>query len=306
MTHSSKMRFWVATLMAGLCLVLLTGLTIEKAWREGIPSISVFCVALFMPGIIAYCLHVAVMDVLSFSWRALLRAPVALTLAGLGFCVTLPQSIGSTGSARDVIAAKIEAANDTVKDTRDELQRLTKKIDWAEADRKTICEKRSATRCQEARDNVQAFYTRRDTLKARAVETPPVTLPVAPGEDRIVWAASKAGYALAVEDVSKGLPMVPPLVLEMLIAFFTVCASMAKRGSAEVIHSPVLDQRNPKPVPEFTPRRKKQKTEHAETFAREYLERTGHPPPLRLIQGKFKLAKSSASRARRHGLSVSA
>ena len=304
MDHNRKHERWLYLAVAASTWMLATGLVIEKVVSDGISSWALLLATPVLTGAVGLLLHIA----FTSSWKWLYAIP----LAGLCLAVTLPASIGASGSARDNAVAKAEASNRTADQVADDLRFVKSKLKWAVEDMAAECASGEGTACRGKRSTVNALQDRQDKLTG-GLQAAPAKVATLAGETRVATVLGWFGASLTSEDVKTIWPVLPPIALELLCAAFLTMGLAVPRVKQAMNYSsqtsfPVTE---PLPSPEIfseppkgtrVNRVRKPKIEHAIASVREYTLKHGTPPTFSVIRGKHKLSKASASRARAEGI----
>jgi hypothetical protein len=296
--------------------VICWGLAVEKVVADGIQSWTLLIGVAVLTACAGILLHIAFSDLRS--WRPV-RGTIALALAALSLCVTLPASIGSSSQARDTaVASSTKSAADLIKllSDIDATEKLVKQADkWVADECKTgvgdLCKGKVFIQEQRQRSL--------DVLKAELKAHEPAK-PVEAGEERIAWVLGLAGLGVSAADVGRVWPILPPLAFELLSAFFLtrglhrefeVASPVvnADRGTDTAQTSfPVSEPLPPATLfasaeePEApTPKRRKRKSKHdnAAAWLKAEAAKNGGIPAFRVVQGRFRLSNASASRLRK-------
>lgn len=218
---------WGAIALTVACWGLATGLAVEKVWADGVTSYTLLFAMPVLTLAIGWLIHQGVSDVREF---AIFRGAAAVTLAVLALGVTLPNSIGSSGGAKDAAVAEAEAANRGITFASSELAKAQKDLEDAKGGVLRECEGAPAVidgkswpKCQWWRRQVEAH-----TLAVKQYGSEMVAAPIAKqalsGEMRIAWALQKIGASVTEKDVQMAQPMALPIAAELLCAFFMFMA----------------------------------------------------------------------------------
>lgn len=294
--------------MAASTWLLATGLVIEKVVADGVSSWALLFATPVLTGAVGLLLHIA----FTSWWKWVFAVPLAL----LCLSVTMPASIGASGSARDQAVAKAEATNRTANEVADDLKFVKSKLKWALDDMATECASGEGTACRGKRSTVNALQDRQDKLMS-GLQAAPAKVQALSGEVRIAKISSWFGAGFSSDDVTMVWPILAPVALELLCAAFltmglSIRSSTVKHSDAdsaqtsfpttEPLPSPeIFSGPEPKPGKRgFKPRKKS--IEHAIATVREQTLRTGKPPTFTVVRGKHKLSKASASRALAEGI----
>lgn len=218
---------WGAIALTVACWGLATGLAIEKVWADGVTSYTLLIAMPVLTLAIGWLIHQGVSDIIEFS---LVRGSIALALGILVLGVTLPNSIGSAGGAKDTAVAEAEAANRGITFASGELAKAEKDLADAKAGALRECEGAPAVidgkswpKCQWWRRQVEA-HTLAVEKYGSVVVAAPVAKQALSGEMRIAWAMQKVGLAVTEKDVQLAQPMALPIAAELLCAFFMFMA----------------------------------------------------------------------------------
>lgn len=218
---------WGAIALTIACWGLATGLAVEKVLSDGVTSTTLLLSMPVLTLAIGWLIHQGVSDLRGFT---VIRGVAALALAVLALGVTLPNSIGSAGGAKDTAVAEAEAANRGVAFAAGALAKAEKDLMDAKAGVLKECEGAPAVipdktwpKCQWWRRQVEA-HTLAVEKYGSAVVAAPVMKQALSGETRIAWALQKAGVAVTERDVQMAQPMALPIVAELLCAFFMFMA----------------------------------------------------------------------------------
>jgi len=219
---------WGAIALSIACWGLATGLALEKVLADG--GVASYTLLAAMPVLtlaIGWLIHQGVSDLREW---AFFRGAAALALAVLALGVTLPNSIGSAGGAKDTAVAEAEAANRGISFASGELAKAEKDLADAKGGVLRECEGAPAVivgkawpKCQWWRRQVEA-HTLAVSKYGSAVVAAPVVKQALSGETRIAWALQKAGVAVTEKDVQMAQPMALPIAAELLCAFFMFMA----------------------------------------------------------------------------------
>jgi hypothetical protein len=218
---------WGAIVLTCACWGLATGLAIEKVLADGVTSYTLLFAMPVLTLAIGWLLHQGVSDLREF---AFFRGAAAVALAVLALGVTLPNSIGSAGGAKDTAVAEAEAANRGISFASGELAKAEKDLEDAKGGVLRECEGAPAVipdktwpKCQWWRRQVEA-HTLAVSKYGSVVVAAPVVKQALSGETRIAWALQKAGVAVTEKDVQMAQPMALPIAAELLCAFFMFMA----------------------------------------------------------------------------------
>lgn len=309
---SHTIKSYPMAILALLTWGLATGFVVEAMLVGGVKSWTLFAASPILTAAVGILLHMGITDI---SWSPrIFRAPFAIALGVLGLSVTLPSSIGTVSAAKEQTIAAAEATNQSADDVRKEvkesLERMRKKLKWAENDQAQICKRfgPKSDECAGAKDTVKSFSDREEKLMTH---TAPIKAPVMAGEERIVWAFGLANLAVKDVDVKNATTLLPPLVVELMFGFF-YAAMWGKKKVPVVVETAETEQEtdwNDDEAPEFPPqprtRKKKDATQNAIDFTAAHIRRHGHPPSWTAVRSyEPKLSKASASRARKEGIRV--
>jgi len=219
---------WGAIALTLACWGLATGLALEKVLADG--GVASYTLLAAMPVLtlaIGWLIHQGVSDLREW---AFFRGAAALALAVLALGVTLPNSIGSAGGAKDTAVAEAEAANRGISFASGELAKAEKDLTDAKAGVLKECEGAPAVipdktwpKCQWWRRQVEA-HTLAVSKYGSAIVAAPVVKQALSGETRIAWALQKVGVAVTEKDVQMAQPMALPIAAELLCAFFMFMA----------------------------------------------------------------------------------
>lgn len=312
------------------CWGLATGLAVEKIWSDGLTSYTLLFAMPVLTLSIGWLIHQGVSDLRELQ---IIRGAVCFVIALAALSVVLPNSIGSSGAARDSAVAEAQASNRGLLLAEGGLAKA--KNDLATADAGVLKECEGAPevipngrwpKCQWWRRQVTAHSLAVAELEGK-VSTAPAEKAVMSGESRIAWAAEKAGLAITEDDVMMAMPMALPVVLELLCAFAMFMAlefrrlaegsvSKAVSGDPELAkvtdadleslrRTFVVDDEAPAPTPPKPRKRKgkrQQKREKVHNWVREYTLENGHPPAFGVVKGRFHLPAATASRWRNEAL----
>lgn len=203
-----RIRRWDAIALAGLFWCAVTGFVIEKVISDGVQSWTlVLCVPLITLAI-GLLLHEAIAS------RNIIAGVLGLVAMG----VTLPAAIGSTGAASDKHLASTTAANRGFELASADLAEANKSLSWAQREMARECGTGEGVRCKGWRSTVRAYELRKqEVVNQLSRETPRPTLS---GESRLAWAASLFGLNVQASDIQRGWPILPPVIVELLFAFW--------------------------------------------------------------------------------------
>jgi hypothetical protein len=222
-----KALTWGCIALTVACWGLATGLAIEKVFADGVSSYTLLAAMPVLTLAIGWLIHQGVSDLREW---AFFRGAAALALAVLALGVTLPNSIGSAGGAKDTAVAEAEAANRGISFASGELAKAEKDLTDAKGGVLRECEGAPAVivgkawpKCQWWRRQVEA-HTLAVSKYGSAVVAAPVVKQALSGETRIAWALQKAGVAVTEKDVQMAQPMALPIAAELLCAFFMFMA----------------------------------------------------------------------------------
>jgi hypothetical protein len=222
-----KALMWGCIALTVACWGLATGLAIEKVLADGVTSYTLLFAMPVLTLAIGWLIHQGVSDLREF---AIFRGAAAVALAVLALGVTLPNSIGSAGGAKDTAVAEAEAANRGISFASGELAKAQKDLEDAKGGVLRECEGAPAVipdktwpKCQWWRRQVEA-HTLAVSKYGSAVVAAPVVKQALSGETRIAWALQKVGVAVTEKDVQMAQPMALPIAAEMLCAFFMFMA----------------------------------------------------------------------------------
>lgn len=301
--------------LAVICWGLATGLAVEKVIADGIQSWTLLIGVAVLTACAGILLHIGFSDLRS--WRPV-RGGVALVLAVLSLCVTLPASIGSSSSARDTaVASSTKSASDLDKIATD-LIKTEKLVTEAQKWQAIECASGKGKKCDGVTFVLEQRIRSADALRAELKDHAPAK-PVEAGEERIAWVLGLAGLGVSASDVGRVWPILPPLAFELLSAFFltrglhrdpvVVPVAIAEKASDTAQTSFPISE--PLPSPELfsvahepetpSPKRRKRKSKHenAAAWLRKEAEKNGGVPSFRVVQGRFRLSNGSASRIRK-------
>jgi hypothetical protein len=222
-----KALMWGCIALTVACWGLATGLAIEKVLADGVTSYTLLFAMPVLTLAIGWLIHQGVSDLREF---AIFRGAAAVALAVLALGVTLPNSIGSAGGAKDTAVAEAEAANRGISFASGELAKAQKDLEDAKGGVLRECEGAPAVipdktwpKCQWWRRQVEA-HTLAVSKYGSAVVAAPVVKQALSGETRIAWALQKVGVAVTEKDVQMAQPMALPIAAELLCAFFMFMA----------------------------------------------------------------------------------
>jgi len=222
-----KALTWGCIALTVACWGLATGLAIEKVIADGVSSWTLLAAMPVLTLAIGWLIHQGVSDLREF---AFFRGAAAVALAVLALGVTLPNSIGSAGGAKDTAVAEAEAANRGISFASGELAKAEKDLEDAKGGVLRECEGAPAVidgkswpKCQWWRRQVEA-HTLAVSKYGSVVVAAPVVKQALSGETRIAWALQKVGVAVTEKDVQMAQPMALPIAAELLCAFFMFMA----------------------------------------------------------------------------------
>jgi hypothetical protein len=222
-----KALMWGCIALTVACWGLATGLAIEKVLADGVTSYTLLAAMPVLTLAIGWLIHQGVSDLREW---AFFRGAAAVALAVLALGVTLPNSIGSAGGAKDTAVAEAEAANRGISFASGELAKAQKDLEDAKGGVLRECEGAPAVipdktwpKCQWWRRQVEA-HTLAVSKYGSAVVAAPVVKQALSGETRIAWALQKVGVAVTEKDVQMAQPMALPVAAELLCAFFMFMA----------------------------------------------------------------------------------
>lgn len=342
-----KALMWGCIALTVACWGLATGLAIEKVLADGVTSYTLLAAMPVLTLAIGWLIHQGVSDLREW---AFFRGAAAVALAVLALGVTLPNSIGSAGGAKDTAVAEAEAANRGISFASGELAKAQKDLEDAKGGVLRECEGAPAVipdktwpKCQWWRRQVEA-HTLAVSKYGSAVVAAPVVKQALSGETRIAWALQKVGVAVTEKDVQMAQPMALPVAAELLCAFFMFMAfefhrmsisakslkcktvtdgsDLAVVGSDVVTHGSgvsgdpelarvsdtelqrlrnwyFLRDQEPTPEPPKTKKRKpSKKAKRREDVISKIRAQTlaGNRPSFTLVQKRYRLPKSTASR----------
>ena len=290
--------------IAAATWLLATFLVVEKVMADGVTSWSLLFATPVLTGSVGLLLHIAFTSVWKWSY--------AVPLAMLCLAVTLPASIGASGSARDAAVSRAEASNRTAVEVGEDLRNVKAKLRWALDDMAAECATGAGTACRGKRSTVQALQDRQDKLTS-GFQAAPAEVPTLSGETRVATLLGWAGASITSEDVKTAWPMLPPIALELLCAVFLtmgLSVQSVKHSDAdsaqtsfptnEPLPSPAFFSQMPEPP---RPRRvRKAKIENAIESVRKFTIEKGHPPRFTVVRSRHNLSKASASRALAEGV----
>jgi hypothetical protein len=218
------------------CWGLATGLAIEKVVADGVSSYTLLFAMPVLTLAIGWLIHQGVSDLREF---AIFRGAAALALGVLALGVTLPNSIGSSGGAKDTAVAEAEAANRGISFASGELAKAEKDLEDAKqgvlrecVGAPAVIDGKAWPKCQWWRRQVEA-HTLAVTKYGTAVVAAPVAKQALSGETRIAWALQMAGASVTEKDVQMAQPMALPIAAELLCAFFMFMAFEFGRKARE-------------------------------------------------------------------------
>lgn len=211
--------------------LIVTGLSIEKVIADGVQSWTMLLAMPVFVAAVAFLCHQAVEDFRE--WR-FFRSSIGFSLALMTLAVTLPNSIGTSGSAKDTAVAEAQASNRGLAFSEKMLAEAEKDLADAKAGAKQECvgapehfEGMEWPKCRDYRRQVAA-HTLAVEKYAKGVASAPVEKKPLSGETRLAWALSGIGgklpeaYSFTVSETSVQMaqPMFPPIAGEFLCAFF--------------------------------------------------------------------------------------
>jgi hypothetical protein len=271
--------FWIATALCTTAWAVTTGLSIEKVLVDGVRSWTLLLAMPVFVAAVAFLIHLAFEDFRS--WRVI-RALVGLSLAALTLTVTLPNSIGSSGSAKDAEVAQAQASGRGLAFSESMLTAAKNDLDDAKKYVMAEClgapeviEPGMWPKCSWWRRQVEA-HTLAVEKYGKGVVDAPVETKALSGESRIAWALSAIGtrvpeqfaFSVTETDLTTALPMAPPLAGELLCAFFGFMAlefrKLARREEEEAaarkaaqanLTSQIVTSSEPKVEPVMVPTR---------------------------------------------------
>lgn len=319
-----------ATILALACWGIATGLALEKVQADGISSWSLLLAMPVLVAAIAWLVHIAVEDFRE--WR-FFRSSIALTLAVVALSVTLPNSIGSAGSAKDAAVAKAEASNRGLVFSEKMLGAAEKDLSDAKQGVARECVGAPAKivgntwpKCQWWRRQVEA-HTLAAKEYGKGLAEAPAEQKALSGETRIAWALGSAGLNITEADVQMAQPMTLPIAAELLCAFFGFMAfEFRKRAvdeektakaarkeetdtQAQIVSETVVEPKaeepffveETEPTPPKGSKKQTRREKRKETGLMKLRARTlaGERPKLRVIMSRHRVSKATASRWRK-------
>jgi hypothetical protein len=229
---SYRSLFYAATVVAVACWLTVTGLSVEKMLKDGVQSYTLLFAMPVFVGVAGWLIHQAVDDLRN--WR-LIRPLVAAGLAALTLSVTLPNSIGSSGSAKDAEVAQAQASGrglafsqSLLDAAADDLKDAKGKVTAECLGAPEVITPGTWPKCSWWRRQVEA-HTLAVEKYGKGVVDAPVEQQALSGEKRIAWALSGLGVSVAENDVQMAQPIATPLAGELLCAFFTFMAFEYRR-----------------------------------------------------------------------------
>lgn len=226
-----KALTWGCIALTVACWAVVTGLSIEKVLIDGVQSWTLLLAMPVFVAAVAFLLHQSVED---FRELRVIRGAVGLMLGLLTFGVTLPNSVGSAGGAKDAAVAQAQASNRGLALAEGALVKAENDLKDANAGVLKECEGAPAIipegtwpKCQWWRRQVAA-HTLAVAEHSKSVVSAPVEKTALSGDTRIAWALSAVGsrlpeayrFTVTDADVQMAQPMFPPVVGELLCAFF--------------------------------------------------------------------------------------
>lgn len=313
--------FTGAIALAIACWALATWMAMEKAISDGVQSWAVLLAYPVLALAVGVLIHLGLEG---FRTLRPLRGTAALGLALLALAVTLAASIGSTGAAKDTAIATAAKSQADLDKIRDDLAKTERLVDEAQRWVAAECRTGNGPKCEGStfvlEQRQRSLESLRSDLKASRPEAPGTS-----GETRIAWVAGLAGYQVTAADVALVWPMLTPLALELLSAFFLSLAFGLKRqeeaqavkpaaqdttkdtaqtsfdvSRLAALPSPVYFSPEILPAPEPSPpkprkSRSKRKDRVLEAI-RAHTLKHGAPPAFSVVQSRHKLPKVTAHR----------
>lgn len=323
-------RSWGAIALAAACWALCTGLAVEKVLADGVQSWTLLAAMPVLTLAVGILLHLGAADI-----KALrpFRGTAALVLALLALAVTLPASIGSSGGARDTAAAAATKSAEDIAKLQVDLVKTEKLVAEAEKWQAAECASGRGKKCEGLTFILEQRQRSLDGIRAELKEQP-AEKPIASGETRIAWVLGLFGFKIQAGDVGLVWPMLPPIVLELMVAYWltrglgsvqaknhvaqekTTAETMVPDAKTMVPDTAQTDfdvsklanlpdpvwfgpvQGGPEPVPPKPRRKRKSKHERAQAWLRSEAKKNGGVPSFKVVQGRYHLSKASASRIR--------
>lgn len=222
-----KALMWGCIALTVACWGLATGLAVEKVLLDGVTSYTLLAAMPVLTLAIGWLIHQGVSDLREW---AFFRGAAAVALAVLALGVTLPNSIGSAGGAKDTAVAEAQASNRGLAFSEKMLAEAEKDLADAKAGVRQECVGAPEhfvgaewPKCRDYRRQVAA-HTLAVEKYAKGVVAAPVVKQALSGETRIAWALQKVGVAVTEKDVQMAQPMALPIAAELLCAFFMFMA----------------------------------------------------------------------------------
>jgi len=281
---------WDAMLLALACWLLATGLAMEQTIRslwagETVPSWTMLVGYPVLTLGIAVLLHQGFKDVTS--WKTAFRGAVAILLAILTFGVTLPSSLGTSGGGKDTAVNTAKKSASDIAMLREAYKTAKRDYDQAVSLANIACKRwADSDGCKAAREQENNRARRltelRDDLR---IEGPVQEAEAA--EKRIAWWWGLFGKKIDNEDIRNVTTSLPPVVLELLSAFFFVLAFGGLHPGAQAsVATPKTEERR-EPRADATPLVPKEEVPPPVAEPEPTLEieeeapRTALPPPVR-------------------------
>jgi hypothetical protein len=228
--QSYKIENWPAILLAGACWLLCTGFALEKVMTDGVSSVTLLIAMPVLTLAVVVLLHMGLEYLKQWNPMGL----VAIVLGFAALAVTLPASIGSSGAARDnAVAAAGKSVEDAARIRADyaQTQRLVAEAEqWSAKE----CASGKGKKCEGVTFVLNQRRASLEKLESQIKALPPVKAALS-GESRMAWALSKAGLSMTEADIQMAWPMLPPMVLEFLSAFFGV-VGLRRESAAGTAH----------------------------------------------------------------------
>lgn len=222
---------WIALALSAAAWAVTTGLAVEKYLVDGVQSWTmVFAMPVFIASI-AFMLHLFVEDLRGFR---LIRAAFGFVVVALTLMVTLPNSIGSSGSAKDAQIAQASAANRGIAVPKELLE--SAKIDLK------LAKEGIARECVGVPEVIKGkewpncrYWRRQEAAHTLSVERygkqyaeAPIEKTALSGDTRIAYLLSGIGsklperfrFSVSEADVAMVQPIAPPIAGELICAFF--------------------------------------------------------------------------------------
>lgn len=233
---------------AAICMAIAVGLAVEKVMKDGISSYSLLAMALVMPVFAGVLLH-ETWEMMR-RWSLLFVVPAAMAV--LVLAVTLPMSIGLSSETKAVAVASATHDDETRSNFRNRAAAertaaatAQKWLDQGACKANSRGKVLNAEWCQEATDARDRRLASAEKVEAQLA----AMMPKAPaaGDADIAWAMGLAGIKVSEKDLGRGLPLLRPVVVELLVGVF-LAAGLGRSERKRREFAPI-PQAGPKQAP---------------------------------------------------------